>query len=267
MPRRWRAGLSRKLVRQITAAVEQAQADAAYEKLWPLKQALGALRMIDELATPLLQAVRSLSPVAAASIWEVSKRTEIKRDLELLAIWEGAPRRRRAFGRSELRVVTDHLEVLAQLAGKAAETLEAMHSPSPDQGQGSRSAIGRDSDLRAIPAGYDTSGELPPSRSPRDKFAVSVIRALVSNNHPVVLTNYLGQRRDLETLLTDIWVQSGLGLKPNWKTISEDRRKIIEWAVDDFERFKQRKPTLEKRRARAKATERKRLRKNSKDAS
>jgi hypothetical protein len=135
-------------------------------------------------------------------------------------------RRRIVTGRYELGAIARKLEGLPGIPAAAAELLRAMHSPLPDQGQGAGSAMGRDSDFRAIKVEHDRRAPFD-FRSPKDKFGVAVLKAFLRHSRDFHISAR-GAGKTLDRLLNRIRDEMRPGAPTSWKRIVHSRRAIAE---------------------------------------
>ena len=117
-------------------------------------------------------------------------------------------------GRFELKKIIGLLTPFISSAEFAPNLLLDMHSPTGDVGQGSGSAQGRDSDLRVLRAGEECS-TLPPFRSPKDRFAISVIKALIADSRASEHT--IPTQSDMAATLKLIWLAHFRAEVPNFE--------------------------------------------------
>lgn len=181
----WQHRYTREVVSAFGDVLNQLLVDLLYEHQAPrLAQSVTALRSASAHAQALHSALRGLSPVARAAIYELHYT------------------RRPRFTRSDLDRLLVALGGLAPLLSAAAEYVADAHLPLPEDGQGSGSVAGRDSDLRAVSltVGHETF------RSPKDKFAVRVIEALCRLDYGDQVTGK-GQRGSLTLLLDELWTE------------------------------------------------------------
>lgn len=209
----WRDGLGEKVCGKIEEAVEQLAADENYEvNGCRLAETVGHLAAIEQHAIALVELVGRLSPVGKAAMFEAG----IHRGVDT--------------GRYELGSIAPRLAEIANSAGAGADRLVNMHSPILEDGQGTGSAMGRDSDLRALRADHDRTTNLPPFRSPKDKFAVAVVKALIGAGFE---SEARGSAKALERILDSIWKAFRSGNPPNWTKVVKARGQIAEWVAAD----------------------------------
>jgi hypothetical protein len=108
--------------------------------------------------------------------------------------------------------------------------------------------MGRDSDLRAIRVDHGVrNSKLPPFRSPKDKFAVRVVKAIIRAGFDPAAR---GAGVELERRLNRIW--RGLSADqppPNWDRVIKARHAIAEWVKQELRSEKPWKNVLRKRNA------------------
>jgi hypothetical protein len=203
----WRGELPTDMVKAIERAIEQFRADETYElRHGKLAETIRCLEDLASHSRALREAIASLSPVALAAIHE-----------------EGM-RRRITIGRYELADLAGAAMHLPEIAAAAAVLLESMHSPLPDEGQGAGSAIGRDSDLRAIRAELGSRGNFE-FRSPKDKLGVAVLKAYMRHSPNFDVTRR-GSAKFLEAFLERIWGEVEPDHKANWRRVIHARNDI-----------------------------------------
>lgn len=191
----------------IQAAVKQLEADEFYERCGgnTVAETLRHLKDIKRYAEALRATIDALSPVAKA------------------AMFEAGVRRGRETGRYELAGLADQLVEFAESAGSSIDRIVEMHSSWSESGQGTGSAMGRDSDLRAIRADHDRQSDLPPFRSPKDKFAVAIVKALIRHGFD---PSARGAARELQGNLDRLWSEHRNGPAPNWTRVVKARHAI-----------------------------------------
>jgi hypothetical protein len=209
----WRTGLDREVCAKVEKVVDQLGADEDYEiHGCRLAETVHNLAAIQQHAAALVEIIGRLSSVGTAAMFEAG-------------IHRGADT-----GRYELGSIAPRLAEIANSAGAGADRLVNMHSPLPEDGQGTGSAIGRDSDLRAIRADHDRTTNLPPFRSPKDKFAVAVVKALIDAGFDYEAR---GAAKALERKLDSIWNGFRSGDPPSWAKVVKARRQIAAWVAAD----------------------------------
>lgn len=212
----WREELTAELVEAIERAIEQFHADGAYElRHGKLADTLRHLEAVETHSRGLLEAIGALSPVGMAAIHDEGMRRGI------------------VTGRYELGAAASTLKGVPDIAAAAAELLRSMHSPMPDEGQGAGSALGRDSDLRAIAALHGHRAALA-FRSPKDKFGVSVLKAFLRQSRDFDVSGR-GAGKCLDTLLDRIWQEVQPGASANWKRVVHARRAIADLVERNLE--------------------------------
>jgi hypothetical protein len=205
----WREGLSEPLLEAIERAIKQFHADEAYEAdHGKLADTIGHLQAIGEHGAALLAAIAAISPVGMAAIHEEGMRRGI------------------LTGRYELGDISQGLKDIPEIAPAAAELLLTMHSPLPDEGQGAGSAVGRDSDLRAIKAEHDRWTSFA-FRSPKDKLGVAVVKAVLRHDRGFD-HRARGSARKLERFLERVWNEIRADELANWKRVVSARAAIAE---------------------------------------
>jgi len=221
---KWNDGLSWDCSAAIEQAAEQWARDEEYEddeEGHTVAETIGDLRNLERLAEALIALVGQLSPVGKAAMFEAGERRRT---------YSRDPRRgfKQVYtGRYALSSLSDKLEEIALSANQAADQLHEMHSPTAElEGQGAGSAMGRDSDLRAITIDHDRNAGLPPFRSPKDKFAVRTIKALVRDGFDPKM---VGARRALRERLDAVWVHFAKSDPPNWDRVIKQRDRISAW--------------------------------------
>lgn len=203
----WRANLPNPLIIAIEEAIARFRANDDYElRSSKLADTIDHLNALASQSEALILLIGSLSPVAMAAIHE-----------------EGLKRRITA-GRYELQDVASALKDMPYIARSAAIELHEMHSPLPDEGQGSGSAMGRDSDLRAIEADHEQKPGFH-FRSPKDKLAVAVIKAYLRYQRQFDV-NKRGAASALGALLHALWADIRPGEVTNWKRVTHSRFEI-----------------------------------------
>lgn len=210
--RDWDDGLGDECRREIEQAAEQLLHDELYEEDtdWTVAQTMQNLLGIEQHAEAFIALVKELSPVGQAAMFEAGEN------------------RRIYTGRYELSDLSKMLKEIAVSANQAADILKEMHSPTADIGQGSGSAMGRDSDLRAIRVDHDYTSKLPPFRSPKDKFAVKVIQAVIRDGFD---PSERGAKRNLTNRLDAVWRGFREDDPPNWDRVVKERKYIAEWVA------------------------------------
>jgi hypothetical protein len=214
----WRAGLPEPLITRIEHAIDQFRADERYEEDHEsLSETLRRLKRIEDHSRELINAIDGLTPVGKA------------------AIHDAAMHRGDRIGRSDLRRIAEQIALLPRTASKAGECLLAMHSPMPDEehGQGAGSAIGRDSDLRAIKAEHDRRDFHFAFRSPKDKFGVTLLRAYLRHQQGFDVTER-GAARRLEEFLSQVWRDVCPDRQASWKRLLSARRAIAKLVASDL---------------------------------
>ena len=206
----WTEGLGEGCRKTIGEAIEQLDYDERYEEgdSWTVAQTIESLRDLERHSEAFVALVEGLSPVGQAAMFEAGEN------------------RRIYTGRYELSDLSKKLEEIAVSANRAADILKEMHSPTADVGQGSGSAMGRDSDLRAIRVDHDYDTDLSPFRSPKDKFAVRVIAAIIGEGFDPSAPR---ASRSLTDCLDAIWRNFREGSPPNWSRVVKERKRIAAW--------------------------------------
>ncbi|HEY0113056.1 MAG TPA: hypothetical protein VGB59_07860 [Allosphingosinicella sp.] len=205
---KWLSGLPAELAQRIQEAIKQFEADERYEKSHgKLAGTIRRLGLIEEHCRPLIAAIHGLSPVGMASIHEEGA----KRGFEI--------------GRHELEKMVNGLESLAEIALLGADRLLSMHSPLPDEGQGAGSAIGRDSDLRAVKAQQDWQEFHFEFRSPKDKFGLRVLKAYLRHFSDFDVSAR-GAGRAIDTFLREAWNEVCPGHSTDWKRVVRARHAV-----------------------------------------
>lgn len=215
----WRAGLLPVTIAKIDEAIDALHANHAYEQTSATaRETLASLEEIADHAGQLVAAINALSRVGCA------------------AMFEAGMRRRADTGRHELRPLARRLVHVELSAREGAARLLREHEPFSDGGQGSGSALGRDSDLRAVRAAHDRKSSLPPLRSPKDKFAFAVVKALM-RHEPDLNFMARGAAKSLREFLSDVWIDVRHDVRkaypPNWDTVIRARTSIAELVEND----------------------------------
>ena len=226
----WRDDLNEECRARVEKAVEQLAADERYEALEGrrLGDTLGHLDELRQRAIDFIATVDKLSPVGMAAMNDAGER------------------RRVYTGRHKLWDLQNQLREVAMSAEEGAQLLIHMHSTWPESGQGTGSAMGRDSDLRAIRVDHDQHTDLPPFRSPKDKFAVQVISVLIRAGFDPRLR---GATKILEKRLEEIWLEFRNDRPPNWTRVIKARHAIAVWVARKLAAEAVWKPVVEKRNA------------------
>ena len=215
----WREGLVPEVVLQIEGAIQQYDADVAYEQeAQSVLSSIRLLQVLSECAEGFERSIDCLSPVAQAILFDVnnSLKADAPGDLEAISILE----------RLSLRNLATVASRLSRVAAEAQERIPELHSPGSDiEGRGSGSARGREPDLRVIPPKPEKVRGL---RSPKDKFAVAVIAALASHHCPMPLEGR-GSKQAIAKFLQSVWQANGRPSE-NWNRAIEQRTAIIAWA-------------------------------------
>lgn len=210
----WRAGLLPATIAKIEEAIDGLHANHAYEQTGvTVRETLASLQDIAEHAGRLVAAINALSRVGCA------------------AMFEAGMRRRADTGRYELRPLARRLVHVELSAREGAARLLREHEEFSDGGQGSGSALGRDSDLRAVRAAHDRKSSLPPLRSPKDKFAFAVVKALIRNQPDFDFAAH-GAAKSLREFLSDVWLEVRHDVRkaysPSWNAVVRARSSIAE---------------------------------------
>ena len=206
----WRAQY---LLVALERARSQLEADESYEdEQFTTKKTLACLRNIASLAADLGAHLQGLSPMGHAAI---ASGGRIEGQL-------------RTAGSRDLVYIVPHLALAAE---RAAVKLRQMHAPMTEEdGQGANSSLGRESDLRAVRADDGRASNALPFRQPKDKFAISVIEALIRHQHPLSMVEDRGSSRALSDFLNLLW--SEMNRPPvNWERVVRRRRHIAEALV------------------------------------
>lgn len=233
-----RRGRRGELEATITRAIDQLAADEFYEseRGYKLIDTVNQLRDVRRQAEELIATLGQLSPIGMAAMHDVGLRRGEDTGRHGLAEW------RKDFAK------------IASIADSAADELIQMHSPLPDKGQGAGSAMGRDSDLRAIRADHGLrTSRLPPFRSPKDKFAVAIVKAIIRNGFDPAAR---GASAELTRRLNSIWRRFEGGRPPNWDRVVKARHAISELVDRELESEKVWKKVVQKRNATSRRTRR-----------
>lgn len=181
---------------------------------------LRALEVVSTASTKLVEAIGSLSPVGVLAISEAMQIRWMREDSRNGG--GGHVRLKRPFGRLEIERAVNAARRLIQPAALAVSILRERHRPFADTGQGTGSSAGKDSDLRVVE--YHPDYPSVPFKSPKDKFAVRVIEALMRHNHP--LSNIDRPLREARLLLDSLWIAAGNSKPANWERVLKSRKHI-----------------------------------------
>lgn len=206
----WRATLSADLVRDIEQAIKKFEANEAYEKVHcTVAATLRQMNAIERAADKLTAQICELSPVANGVIFRMASigfRSYPQLD--------------------DARTVAASLKKFSKHVSSAAAFISNSHSPSPDVGQGSGSAMGRDSDLRVLLAERAAAAGVPPFRNPKDKLGVQIVMSLARHRHPAVAARERRSSKKLQAILTAVWHEIRPDQPVNWQRIVRARRSI-----------------------------------------
>jgi len=263
----WRDGREPELIWAIEAAIDQYRANMDYETNSPTVAA--TVDQLQELSIHCAKSaavIKHLSVIGTAAVYDVGGRRGIElvryeltgRGMTLDHIAEAGPdlspiaaaasgRKLSGIelGRHALSHLGKTLEQLSEIAGGAAETLRGKHSPSPDSGQGSGSATGRDSDLRAVKS--DLGGFTDRVfQSPRDKLGVAVIKALFYHDRKFD-SRARGSAAALKSFLNKVWAELTPNGSTNWGPVVRARHEISAWVDRKLESEARRKSVIAKR--------------------
>ncbi len=221
--RAWENGLTPNTTDEIMLAIEQCQRDLKYEAIYGSTASTAhRLRRIAQTARILSAELAALSPVGWAAL-----RDGVKIDPAL--------KRKMSKHSQQGREIRTALALLGKGGEPAANTLESSFDTGEPIEQGSRSALGRSSDLQSVTA-EDASPSRLQFRSAKDKFAIAIIGALACSDKELE-TRICEGKSSLERFLSCVWEQEmKVGQKaPNFDRVARARLEIIGIATGSTE--------------------------------
>lgn len=129
------------------------------------------------------------------------------------------------FGRSEIRDLRFMLTLAAPLFADASSMVAQLHSPMPDEGQGSGSAMGRDPDILVVKADHGLHYKLP-----KDRFACAAL-AVLYQAEELERPKKRGAKKGALERLNCVWGHFTNDKPPNWDRVIRDCEKIYRSTV------------------------------------
>lgn len=216
----WREGASAELQAAVEEAMSRLAADEQYERDAPkVCETLDSLDRVANVAWEFATILDQLSTVANSALFAASKQP---RDNVHLGGRLVAPVPDLAKVRIDEAI---KLSVSISRCSEIAQGFVAVrHMSDGPKEQGGWSSRGKEPDLRAIDYSEDFSGV--PFRSPKDKYAVRVIEALIRASHPAGTSNVRNSRALLEAYLDSTWAEMGRNTAVSWTRVIKTRRLI-----------------------------------------